>query len=110
MRSSRGRVGFSLGQEVAFARTMLGWLPVWALLLVALGAIFVAYQRDHNYLIELGTPRDQAYVRNFHARLSEGDRSYRWSDVYGYIKLPGLGGSRPFTVTLDLDAARVAPV
>src|SRR5207249_8936460 len=37
-------------------------------------------------------------------------RAYRWSDVYGYVLFPGLGGSRPFTLSVDLDPPRPAPV
>src|SRR5207253_9261288 len=69
-----------------------------------------AYQAPHSYRVDVGSPRDQAYIRNFHTRLSEPGHSYRWSDVYGYVSFPGLGGSRPFTVSVELDPARDAPV
>src|SRR3712207_6848277 len=36
--------------------------------------------------------------------------SYRWSDVYGYVTLPGVGGGRPFTVSVELDPARTASI
>ena len=70
----------------------------------------LTFQVPHTYAIAVGTPQDEAYVQNFHARLSDGERSYRWTDVYGYVSLPGLGGSRPFTVTIDMDPGRPAPI
>src|SRR5437879_1791665 len=82
------------------ARRLLLWLPVWIVLALALFGMLAAYQIPRSYTIEVGTPQDEAYVRNFHARLEEGGRAYRWSDVYGYVLFPGLGGSRPFTLSV----------
>lgn len=92
-----------------FAR-LLRWLPVWALLALTIAALIVAYQTAHIYRVDVGAPQDEAYVRNFHSRVSDPAPSYRWSDVYGYVAFPGLGGSRPFTVTVQLDPGRTAPV
>src|SRR5215212_3858894 len=70
----------------------------------------LGYQVTRDYSVFVGTPQDQAYVRNFHARLDDSGHPFRWSDVYGYVLFPGLGGSRPFTLTMDLDPGRTAPV
>ena len=92
--------------ELAIARVLLAWLPIWLLLIGFLVGLAVAYQIPHSYSIDVGSPRDQAYVRNFHTRLAEPGHVYRWSGVYGYVSLPGLGGSRPFTMGVELDPAR----
>jgi hypothetical protein len=78
-------------------------------LLVAVMSV-VAYQRPGTYVVDVGSRQDQAYTRNFHARLEEPGRTYRWSDVYGYVSFPGVGGSRPFTLTATIDAQRPARV
>src|SRR4029453_8939569 len=89
---------------------LLRWWGLWVVLILFVSGLVVAYQTPRSYLIAVGTPSDEAYVRNFHARLDDGGTPYRWSDVYGYVTLPGLGGARPFTATLMLDTAREAPV
>ena len=99
-----------LAAEGRAARRLLAWGPAWLLLAATLVAIVAAYQTTRPYTVDVGTPRDEAYVRNFHARLQDVDRPYRWSDVYGYVLFPGLGGGRPFTLTLQLDPGRPAPV
>src|SRR5438552_9966720 len=100
----------SLFEEWGLARRLLLWPPLWVLLAVALLGFVTAYQIPHGYTVDVGSPQDQAYVHNFHARLQEGSRNYRWSDVYGYVSFPGLGGARPFTAALVLDPSRAAPV
>lgn len=96
----------ALSGEVGLLRSLLVWPPIWVALAVTLAGMVGAYQAPHTYLVDVGSPRDQAYVSNFHARLEEGGRTYRWSDVYGYLAFPGLGGSRPFTLTIVLDPMR----
>src|SRR5436190_2809319 len=98
----------SLREEWSIARRLLLWLPLLVLLAIALLGFVAAYQSPRSYLLDVGSPQDQAYVHNFHARLQDGARSYRWSDVYGYVSFPGLGGERPFTATLDVDTSRPA--
>lgn len=96
--------------EAVFVARLLRWLPIWALLGVTVGLAATAYQTPRSYTVNVGSPQDQAYTRNFHTRLAEGERAYRWSDVYGYVSFPGIGGSRPFTVTALLDPGREATV
>ena len=79
------------------------------LLLVFVASVALVYQTPATYSIDVGSRQDEAYTLNFHAR-SDTVPSYRWSDVYGYIVLPGAGGSRPFTATLTIDPGRTAPV
>jgi hypothetical protein len=100
----------TLASELALAGGLLAWLPVWLLLAAGLAGLVGAYQVPNTYEIDVGSPSDQAYVRNFHTRLEDTGRTYRWSDVYGYVLFPGLGGSRPFTATVELDPARPARV
>ena len=49
-------------------------------------------------------------VLTSHIVLDDQGRPFRWSDVYGYVLFPGLGGSRPFTLSVALDPGRPAPV
>jgi hypothetical protein len=103
-------VARTVKHELSAARTLLLWLPVWLVLAATLVGMAAAYQVTRDYTVYMGTPQDEAYVRNFHPRLNDGGRAYRWSDVYGYVLFPGLGGSRPFTVSLELDPGRRAAV
>lgn len=96
--------------EARFLASMLRWVPIWLLVFVATGLAIALYQTPHAYTVLVGAPQDQAYTRNFHTRLEENGQLYRWSDVYGYVLFPGVGGSRPFTVTATLDPDRTAPV
>lgn len=99
-----------LRDEGAGVVWLLRWRGVWlVLLLVAVGSV-VAYQRPATYVVDVGSRQDQAYTRNFHARLEEPGHTFRWSDLYGYVTFPGVGGARPFTVTATLDPARPATV
>lgn len=94
-------------------RTLLALLRWWVFLpviLIFLGACFWLYQTSGNYVVDVGSPSDEAYTLNFHTRLSDGPTTYRWSDVYGYLLFPGIGGSRPFTATVTVDTARTAPL
>ena len=99
-----------LATGVAGLRHLLLWWPLWLALAAVVAGLVAAYQVPRQYSIGVGTPSDQAYVLNFHPRLDDNGRPYRWSDVYGYVRFPGLGGSRPFTMDITLDPGRTAPV
>lgn len=99
-----------LRDEVGFYLRLLRWRAIWVVALVTVAASVAAYQRPGKYEIDVGSRQDQAYTRNFHTRLEESGRTYRWSDVYGYVIFPGVGGSRPFTLTVALDSQRPAPL
>lgn len=107
---TRAKIRATLLSELTVARALLLWLPIWLLLALTLAGLVATYQVPRSYVIAVGTPQDEAFVRNFHGRLSDNGRPYRWSDVYGYLLFPGLGGSRPFTATVELDPGRTAPV
>ncbi len=96
--------------EAGYLLRLLVWLPVWVGVGAAVAAATLAYQLPHTYTVEVGSGQDQAYVRNFHARMPSAGRTCRWSDLYGYVGFPGVGGSRPFTLTLTLNPGRRAPV
>lgn len=96
--------------EARFVAKLLRWFPAWLLVVLVLTGAVVAYQAPRTYTVNVGAPQDQAYTRNFHTRLDEDGHNYRWSDVYGYVLFPGIGGSRPFTLTVTLDPAHSAPV
>jgi hypothetical protein len=97
-----------LASEWRWIRRALWW-PLLPLLAAFVAAVILAYQSPAGYTVDVGAPQDEAYTRNFHAR-SDTVPGYRWSDVYGYIVFPGVGGSRPFTVELAIDPERTAPV
>lgn len=105
----RGRKGLPRPRDTELPH-LLRWRSLWLLLILFTAGVVGAYQSPQSFTVNAGSPQDQAYLRNFHARLTEGEKTYRWSDVYGYVQLPGLGGSRPFTVTLTLDPERTAQV
>lgn len=86
------------------------WWPLAVLLALFLASVMQIYQRGGYYDIDIGALSDEAYTLNFHGRLADNAPSYRWSDVYGYVTLPGMGGSRPFSVTITIDPGRAAPV
>lgn len=86
------------------------WWPLAPLLAVFLASVLWLYQSPASYTIDVGGPGDEAYTLNFHGRLADSQPTYRWSDVYGYVTMPGIGGSRPFTLTLSIDPGRTAPV
>lgn len=100
----------SLLAEARFFANALRWIPLWLLVLLSMGVAVAIYQTPHAYTVLVGAPQDQAYTRNFHTRLEENGQLYRWSDVYGYVLFPGVGGSRPFTVSTTLDPGRAATV
>jgi hypothetical protein len=79
------------------------WL--WVLLLVTLAAALGAYQVRRAYAVDVGGPGDGLYLRNFYApsRDEATGRTYRRSNDYGFVVLPGLGGGVPYTVTLTLN-------
>ena len=98
----RGEIGFAL-------RLLVSW-ALWPIVLAILALAVLAYQRPGSYVVDVGSRSDQAYTRNFHTRLEDMGRTYRWSDVYGYVAFPGVGGSRPFTITTTIDTQRPAPI
>ena len=104
---AKGLLHLVRGELRSFGRAL--WWPLVPLLLVFVASVALVYQTPAAYSIDVGSRQDEAYTLNFHAR-SDTVPSYRWSDVYGYIVLPGIGGSRPFTVTLTVDPGRTAPV
>src|SRR5688500_18488651 len=89
---------------------LIRWLPAWLLPLFVVALMLAAYQSPVAFTVDVGSAQDQAYTRNFHSRVADGGRDYRWSGVYGYVALPGVGGGRPLTATLTLDSERPAPV
>ncbi|HET9494763.1 MAG TPA: hypothetical protein VFR15_11075 [Chloroflexia bacterium] len=96
--------------ELSALVRLLGWWPAWLLPVALAIAVVLLTQRPVAVEVDVGSPRDEAFVRNFHTRLEQPGATYRWSDVYGYIALPGVGGSRQFTVELTLDVPRPATV
>ena len=81
---------------------------LWVLLSLTLAGAIVAYQIHYAFDLDVGTPIDQSFIRNFHdPRVEDGTgRTFRWSDAYGYIDLTGTGGGVPFDVTLTLNTGR----
>jgi hypothetical protein len=97
----------------AMTRYLLGRLRrpgPWVLVALTLLAAIAAYQVRHAHDIDVGSPGDDPYVRNFHDRVADTQqgRTFRWSDAYSYLAVPGLGGGVPYSLTLTLNPGRVA--
>ena len=99
----------ALRYEVLSVVRLLTRPALWLLVVLALLGAAAAYQVRHGYDIDVGnSSSDRLLVRNFHDPRTEAatGRTFRWSDAYGYIDLPGTGGGVPFTVTLTLNPGR----
>ncbi|HUS16470.1 MAG TPA: hypothetical protein VM536_15845, partial [Chloroflexia bacterium] len=104
------RLAKRLAPEAHIVGRLLAHPGIWLLLAAAEVGAVAATQVRHAYDIDVGSPADQAYARNFQERDTEADgRTYRPSGVYSYLVLPGVGGSVPYslTVTLRADGANV---
>ncbi|MDQ6695808.1 MAG: hypothetical protein M3014_15590, partial [Chloroflexota bacterium] len=95
----------SLRQDVRDVRWLLAWPFLWALMTLTLVGATGAYQVRQAYSVDVGSPGDQPYISNFHAPFVDTlhGRTFRWSDAYSYVVLPGIGGGVPYSVTLSLD-------
>lgn len=107
---SRPTLSQVLGGESRLLLRLLRWWPLLPVLLLFLGAAFLIYQRPGLYVVDIGSPSDEAYTVNFHTRLDDSGATYRWSDVYGYVLFPGIGGGRQSNVSLLVDMGRTAPL
>ncbi len=100
------------GGEIARLRDYLAprQLVALALLLAALGGgLVLAYQYPPSqYFVDVGAPDDGPYTRNFQSPQLEGTTSYRPTDIYSYVDIPGTG-SLPYTLTLRLDGSNPLP-
>src|SRR4051794_16848541 len=81
---------------------------LWLLLALTLLGAVAAYQVRHPYTVDLGSPGDAPFVRNFHDPLADTiqGRTFRWSDAYSYVALPGIGGGVPYSITLTFNPGR----
>src|SRR6476620_10506961 len=97
-----------LKREALVLVRLLSHPLLWILLSLTLAGAIVAYQIHYSLNLDVGTPIDQAFVRNFHdPRVEDGTgRTFRWSDAYGYVDLSGTGGGVPFDVTLTINTGR----
>ena len=93
----------------------LAWQPIafvlrdpglWALLLVALLTLTLAYQVNAAYLIDIGTRTDVAYVSGFNGPEKLEAVPFRWSQRNSEVVLPGLGNGAAETLTLWLAGFR----
>src|SRR6476659_2277232 len=98
-----------LRREFTILIRLLRQPALWVLLGLAALGIGAAYQNRQAITVDVGTPADTPYLSNFHEIRSDPDgRSYRASDAYGYVVLPGLGGGVPVSLTLSLNPGRAA--
>jgi hypothetical protein len=97
-------------EELGALVRLLAWFPVWLLPAALVAAIMLSTQKPVEFRVDVGTPRDEAFVRNFHTRLEEPGHTYRWSDIYGYIVLPGVGSAWSSRLTLGIDVPRTEAV
>jgi hypothetical protein len=95
-------------QELALLGSYLAprRLLVLVLLLLALaGGLVIAYQfPPAQYFVDVGAPDDEPYIANFHNASLDGKDSYRTTDYYSYVSIPG-SGSLPYTLSLRLDGS-----
>ncbi len=93
-----------LGCYLAPRRLML----LVGLLVVLAGGLVAAYQfPPAQYFVNVGAADADPYISNFHAGGADGSDSYRITDYYSYITIPGTG-SLPYTLTLRLDGSNLA--
>jgi len=93
--------------ESAYLGRALRRSTLWLLLLMTALAAVLAYQVRRPITLDIGTTADRPYLRNFHEIRNDPDgRTYRASDAYGYVLVPGLGGGVPVSVTLSLNPGR----
>ncbi len=98
--------GRRLAGEARIVGRLLARPAPWLLAVLTVAAAIGAWQVRHAYSIDVGSPADQAYMQNFHDRVVDPDgRTYRTSDAYGYVVLPGIGGGVPYSVTLTVRGA-----
>ena len=96
-----------LQAEGAYVGRALRQPALWLLLFATALAAVLAYQVRRPVELNIGTLSDSPYLRNFHEIRSDPDgRTYRASDAYGYVIVPGLGGGVPVSVTLSLNTGR----
>ncbi len=74
MRSSESLRGQLRGRLGAHSGLVL-WLPAWVLPAVIVVFTVAVYQSPLNFTVDVGSPQDQAYMRNFHSRVTE------WQDT-----------------------------
>jgi hypothetical protein len=68
--------------------------------------LFLAYQVETPFELDLGERGDEAYLHNFYATETTHDLSYRWSSDRSSIFLPGIGGYAPALLRLRLNGSR----
>jgi hypothetical protein len=61
----------------------------------------LAYQYKIEYVVDLGGPRDDAFVTGFHAKERNADLDYRWSGPSSTVTFPAVG-NQPAIVGVDL--------
>src|SRR5579859_3521584 len=93
--------------EFRYLQQMLARPLFWAILGGLLLGAGAAYQVRQRYDVDVGGPADSLYLRNFQAPQADASgRTFRQSDAYGYLILPGIGGGVPYSVTVTLSPAR----
>ena len=80
----------------------------WALLILTLIVVFLAYQWTGSYSLDIGALKadDDLFIAGFHQRESSPDDDYRWTGPRALVSFPGLGRGRPWTMTLHLSGYR----
>ncbi|MCL5256401.1 MAG: hypothetical protein M1319_01215 [Chloroflexi bacterium] len=107
-RAFAGKIGREVRIELTWLKTVLGSWEFWTLALLTLVLTMLAYQVSRPYSVDIGGGYDDAYVDNFHSKEAGAGVSYRWTDNYSYIRLPGIGGGIPFQLQLRVASGRPA--
>jgi hypothetical protein len=76
------------------------WL--FALLAFTLVVVFLGYQWDATYSLDIGAVKadDDLYVTGFYQRESSAADDYRWTGPHASVRFPGLGSGQTWTLSL----------
>lgn len=81
---------------------------IYVLALISVVGLFLAYQVNPRFAVDLGESGDTPYIRDLYDSESTDDLSYRWSAGKSSILFPGIGAYTPALLRLRLNGSRPA--
>lgn len=81
-----------------------------ALLALTLMVVFLAYQWDATYSLDIGAVKadDDLYITGFYQRESSAADDYRWTGPHASVRFPGMGRGESWTLSLHASGHRPA--